>query len=79
MATVKSSISQVPNPSDLGQIDFDEDDEIPITSLSLLTGFPVQLIKKELVLEKDFISMRELRRSMMSFLKTKIEKNLRES
>ena len=79
MKAAKLSLPAIDKAAGIGKINFDEDENVPIASLSLLTGFPLKLIKKELVLDKDFISMRELRQVMMTFLKKKIEKNLKES
>ena len=42
--------------------------KVSLASLSELTGFPVEFIKKELLIEKEPISMRELRESMMAYL-----------
>ena len=78
MAT-KISVPTVKRQVGLEKVNFDEDENVPIASLSLLTGFPLKMIKSELVFDKDFISMRELRRVMMMFLKKKIEGNLKES
>lgn len=41
---------------------------IPLTSLSQMTGFPVDFIKSELFLEGEKLSMDELRSSMASYL-----------
>ncbi len=45
-----------------------EDEQIPLSSISKLTGFPVDFIKKELVLENDTLPMKDLRKSMLHFL-----------
>lgn len=45
-----------------------ENKQISLDSLSLLTGFPVSFIKRELVLKENFVSMKDLRQSMMAFL-----------
>lgn len=50
-----------------------EDQKIPLDSLSTLTGFPVDFIKKELLLEEDQLSLAELRRSMLTYLETHSE------
>ncbi len=46
----------------------DSGDRVSISSLSELTGFPVDFIKKELLLEDDTLTMEELRASMINFL-----------
>ena len=43
---------------------------ITIESLSSLVGFPVDYLKKELLLEGDEISLKDLRTRMLSFLDT---------
>ena len=52
------------------KLDFAEEDDVPVTSLALLTGFPEDFIRKELVLEKDFVPMKDLRKAMITFLKS---------
>lgn len=47
-----------------------DDQKVPLSSLSELTGFPVEFIKKELLLEGEELSMSELRTSMISYLET---------
>ncbi len=49
-----------------------DDEPIALSSLSQLTGFPTEFIKRELLLEKSTISLGELRGSIISYL----EKNL---
>jgi hypothetical protein len=50
-----------------------EDQKIPLNSLSNLTGFPVDFIKKELLLEDDQLSLAELRRSMLAYIENNSE------
>lgn len=45
-----------------------EDEKVSIRSLSELTGFPVEFIKKELLLDQEPISMNDLRQSMIAYL-----------
>lgn len=52
-----------------------ESDRFPVSSLSDLTGFPIDFIKKELLIENDTLSLSELRVSMVNYLNT----NLKES
>lgn len=47
-----------------------EEQKIPLNSLSQLTGFPVDFIKKELLLEDDQLSLAELRKSMLAYMET---------
>ena len=47
-----------------------DDKKVPLSSLSELTGFPVEFIKKELLLEGEELSMSDLRTSMISYLET---------
>ncbi|MBK23377.1 MAG: hypothetical protein CME70_05165 [Halobacteriovorax sp.] len=47
-----------------------DDQKVPLSSLSELTGFPVEFIKKELLLEGEELSMSDLRTSMISYLET---------
>lgn len=46
------------------------EDDVSISSLSSLTGFPTEFIKKELVLEEDVVQMSELRESLLEYLNT---------
>ncbi len=46
----------------------DGDEKVSISSLSELTGFPVEFIKKELLLDQEPISMNDLRQSMIAYL-----------
>jgi hypothetical protein len=52
---------------------FDDDEKVSLSSLSELTGFPVDFIKKELLLEEEPISMNELRHSVLRYLETTAE------
>ncbi len=54
------------------KVDFAEDEYVPIESISKLTGFPVDFIKKELLITEDSISMAELRSSVLCFLQTSL-------
>lgn len=47
-----------------------DDKKVPLSSLSELTGFPVEFIKKELLLKGEELSMSDLRSSMISYLET---------
>lgn len=47
-----------------------DNQKVPLSSLSELTGFPVEFIKKELLLEESELSMSDLRTSMISYLET---------
>jgi len=44
------------------------EEKVDLSSLSDLTGFPLDFIKTELLLKEDQLSMGELRRSMASYL-----------
>lgn len=46
---------------------------VPLESLSEMTGFPVDFIKKELLLNEDELSMENLRKSMASYLENTIQ------
>jgi predicted transcriptional regulator len=46
----------------------DDDEKVSFASLSELTGFPVDFIKKELLLDEEPVSMNELRRSVLRYL-----------
>ncbi len=50
-----------------------EEQKIPLDSLSKLTGFPVDFIKKELLLDDDQLSLAELRKSMLAYMETNSE------
>lgn len=58
---------------ELGSVNKDVNEtgsNVSLGSLSELVGFPVEYLKKELVLDNDEISMDELRIRMLSFLET---------
>ena len=50
-----------------------EDEKVEMTSLSKLTGFPIDYIKKELVLDQEEVTMTQLREHMMVFLNSNFE------
>lgn len=56
---------------------FSEDQKVPLSSLSELTGFPVDFIKKELLLDSEDLSMRDLRASMINYLNKKSDSILK--
>ena len=43
---------------------------VELTSLANLTGFPVDYIKSELLLEDDKVSLSDLRATMVTYLET---------
>lgn len=45
-----------------------ENEKVTLASLSELTGFPVDFIKKELLIDHEPVSLSELRKSMMAYL-----------
>ena len=51
----------------------DRQEKIQMSSLSSLTGFPVDYIKKELVLEEEEVTLEQLREHMMVFLNSNFE------
>lgn len=53
-----------------GKVDMDENKKVPLKSLSDLTGFPIEFIKKELLLEEEELSMQDLRSSMITYLES---------
>ncbi len=52
---------------------FDENEKVSFSSLSEMTGFPVDFIKKELLLETEPVSMVELRKSVLRYLEVTAE------
>lgn len=48
----------------------DDSMKVSLSSLSEMTGFPVDFIKKELLLENEPVSMNELRQSVLRYLET---------
>ena len=59
------------NVAELDRVD--EDESIPLESLSHLTGFPVDFIKKELLITTPECSLKELRKLMVSYLQSNID------
>ena len=51
----------------------DRQEKIQMSSLSNLTGFPVDYIKKELVLDEEEVTLEQLREHMMVFLNSNFE------
>ncbi len=43
-------------------------ERVSLTTLSELTGFPLEFIKKELLIQEDSLSMGELRESVLTYL-----------
>lgn len=58
----------VDGATDMNQID--DKMKVSLSSLSEMTGFPVDFIKKELLLENEPVSMHELRQSVLRYLET---------
>lgn len=52
-------------PSDEAKSD---KERVSLTTLSELTGFPLEFIKKELLIQEDSLSMGELRSSVLCYL-----------
>lgn len=52
------------------QPEIGEMDKIPLASLSQLTGFPIEFIKKELLLDDEELSLEDLRNSMLNYLES---------
>ncbi len=48
----------------------EKQDNVSMDSLSEMTGFPVEFIKKELLLSQNEISIDELRHSVLDYLQT---------
>ncbi|MAF76530.1 MAG: hypothetical protein CME63_03700 [Halobacteriovoraceae bacterium] len=45
-----------------------EAEKVSLDSLSMMTGFPVEFIKSELIVDGEDISMADLRKTMVNFL-----------
>ena len=54
----------------------DSQEKIEMSSLSNLTGFPVDYIKKELVLDDEEVTLEQLREHMMVFLNSNFESSI---
>ena len=54
----------------------DRQEKIQMSSLSNLTGFPVDYIKKELVLDEEEVTLEQLREHMMVFLNSNFEESI---
>lgn len=61
-------------PNTLSKLN-DQKELISLVDLSELSGCPIELIKNELQLEGDEISMEDLRKKMLALLDSTIEKN----
>ena len=49
------------------------EETVSFSTLSEMTGFPIDFIKKELLLDEEPISMSQLRKSMAIYLESTIE------
>ncbi|PIK16531.1 hypothetical protein [Halobacteriovorax sp. JY17] len=49
------------------------EETVSFSALSEMTGFPIDFIKKELLLDEEPISMSQLRKSMAIYLESTIE------
>ena len=49
------------------------EEKVSFSTLSEMTGFPVEFIKKELLIDEEPVSMSQLRTSMASYLESTIE------
>ena len=47
-----------------------QDEGVSVSSLSTMTGFPVEFIKKELLLSQEKVSVDELRKSVLDYLQS---------
>lgn len=78
---MKATMTVAGSLKDLGETTTDtqginlnqEQKVVPLESLSEMTGFPVDFIKKELLLKEDELSMEDLRKSMASYLENTIQ------
>ncbi len=52
----------------LTDVSVGEEGKVTLSSLSDLTGFPLDFLKKELLLDEETMSIEELRASVMNFL-----------
>lgn len=50
-----------------------ETQSVPLSSLSEMTGFPVDFIKSELLVSEDQLSMDDLRKSMATYLESTLK------
>ncbi len=55
------------------EADLGETQSVPLSSLSEMTGFPVDFIKSELLVNEDQLSMEVLRKSMASYLESTLK------
>jgi hypothetical protein len=49
------------------------EEKVSFSTLSEMTGFPVEFIKKELLIDEEPVSMSQLRTSMAAYLESTIE------
>jgi hypothetical protein len=50
-----------------------EQEQVSFSKLSEMTGFPVEFIKKELLLDTEPVSIKQLRASMLKYLESSSE------
>jgi hypothetical protein len=55
------------------EVGLGETQSVPLSSLSEMTGFPVDFIKSELLVNEDQLSMEDLRKSMASYLESTLK------
>lgn len=48
----------------------EKQNNVSMESLSEMTGFPIEFIKKELLISQNQVSLDELRRSVLDYLQT---------
>jgi hypothetical protein len=65
--------NELPNESKEWANDVEGTQKVPLESLSELTGFPVEFIKKELLLDGETLSMNDLRKSMAVYLENTVQ------
>ncbi|MBT7609504.1 MAG: hypothetical protein HN576_07095 [Bacteriovoracaceae bacterium] len=65
--------NELPNQSKELTNEEDGTQKVLLESLSELTGFPVEFIKKELLLEGETLSMNDLRKSMAVYLENTVQ------
>ena len=68
MATESLKLVQDSTLGETGDVRNEDTQKVSLDSLSQMTGFPLDFIKSELIVEGEEISMSDLRKTMVNFL-----------
>ena len=67
------SLKNLAKTAELNSQTSSKEEQVSFSALSEMTGFPVEFIKKELLIDEEPVSMSQLRTSMAAYLESTID------